>query len=97
MTVPPNLDISGVYDRMPAILRGEAAWDAWLNTRDVTAREALSLAVPAPAGTMKYHRVGRAIGKAIAEGPELIQPATDEQTPPAKPKKKAGGGQLDLF
>src|SRR5690606_32585666 len=50
VTVAANLEISGVHDRMPAILRGQEAVDAWLNTRDVEARQAIGLAVPPPAG-----------------------------------------------
>jgi putative SOS response-associated peptidase YedK len=102
VTVDPNLEISGVYDRMPAILRGQDAIDAWLNTRDVDVREAVGLAVSPPAGTMKYHAVGKAVGRADAEGPELILPLTPEQAAEeaasSRPKKKAAGGsQLDLF
>jgi putative SOS response-associated peptidase YedK len=97
VTVDPNLEVSGVYDRMPAILRGDEN-DAWLNTRDETAEVATTLAVSPPSGTMKYHPVGKAIGKATAEGPELILPATGEEDAPPKPKKRAAGGrQLDLF
>jgi putative SOS response-associated peptidase YedK len=98
VTVDPNLEISGVYDRMPAILRGEDAIDAWLNTRDVKAQLAMEFAVSPPHGTMKYHPVGKAIGKATSEGPELIEPidpATIEDEPPKR--KRAAGGQLDLF
>ena len=102
VTVDPNLEISGVYDRMPAILRGQEAIDAWLNTRDVDTAEAVRLAVSPPAGTMKYHPVGKAIGNANNEGPELIEPLTPEQAAAeaagARSKKKAAGGtQLDLF
>ena len=100
VTVDPNLEISGVYDRMPAILRGEAAIDAWLNTRDVDVAEAVGLAVSPPAGTMKYHPVSRAIGKAASEGPELIAPLTPEQAAAeaesARPRKRPSA-QLDLF
>jgi putative SOS response-associated peptidase YedK len=82
---------------MPAILRGDEI-DAWLNTRDVTAEIATSLAVSPPSGTMKYHPVGKAIGAATAEGPELILPASGEEEAAPKPEKRAGGGrQLDLF
>ncbi len=96
VTVPPNPEISAVYDRMPAILRGEAI-EAWLNTRDVTGDEAVTLALPAPEGTMRFHPVGRAVGKATLDGPELIAPVTLE-TPAPRPKKRAGANaQLDLF
>ncbi len=98
VTVDPNLEISGVYDRMPAILRGPDAIDAWLNTRDVEGRIAAEFATAPPPGTMKYHPVGKAIGKATSEGPDLILPAADEEEEPERPKrKKAAGGQLDLF
>lgn len=99
VTVEPNLEISSVYDRMPAILPPEAV-EAWLNTRDVGAKEAAALCIAPPAGTMIYHPVGKAIGSVGAEGPELIRPlsAAELNEPPAAPKrKKAGGGQLDLF
>lgn len=100
VTVDPNLEISGVYDRMPAILRGEAAIDAWLNTRDVDVAEAVGLAVTPPQGTMRFHPVSRAIGRAVAEGPELIMPLTAEQVmaeaEAQRPKKKPSA-QLDLF
>ena len=96
VTVPPNPEISAVYDRMPAILRGEAI-GAWLNSRDVTGDEAVTLALPAPEGTMRYHPVGRAVGKATLDGPVLIA-AVPLQTPEPKPKKPAGArAQLDLF
>jgi putative SOS response-associated peptidase YedK len=98
VTVTPNLDISHVHDRMPAILHGDEI-DAWLNTRDVSANVALNfIASPAP-GTMKYHPVGRAIGNANNDGPELIAPIDPAEDVPAdKPKKRAtGGDQLELF
>ena len=87
---------------MPAILRGQAAIDDWLNTREVDVKQAIGLAVSPPQGTMKYHAVGKAVGRADAEGPELIVPLTPEQAAAeaetSRPKKKAaGGGQLDLF
>ncbi|MHB1110202.1 MAG: SOS response-associated peptidase [Devosia sp.] len=106
VTVEPNLEISSVYDRMPAILRGEDAVDRWLDTRKVGTSEARLLAVPPPPGTMKYHPVGKAIGSSTAEGPELIRPLTPEEAAVAKAEAKparrkkaasAGGGQLDLF
>ena len=97
VTTDPNAEVSEVYDRMPAILRG-AAIDDWLNTRDVDVAEALSLALPSPDGSMIYHPVPKTIGSATAEGPELIMPFEGEWEP-TRPKKKAAGGsaQLDLF
>jgi putative SOS response-associated peptidase YedK len=100
VTVDPNLEISGVYDRMPAILRGQDAIDAWLNTREVDVKEAVGLAVSPPAGTMKYYPVSKAIGKATSEGPKLIVPLSAEQAATeaeSSRPKKAASGQLDLF
>jgi putative SOS response-associated peptidase YedK len=99
VTVEPNLEISSIYDRMPAILRGKAAIDGWLNTREVDVKQALELATTLPEGSLKYHPVGRAIGRADSEGPELIKeidPATEPVEEPKK-KKKTASGQLDLF
>lgn len=104
VTVTPNLDISGIHDRMPAILRGEAI-DQWLDTDGTSPEEAAKLALAPPPGTMRYHIVGKAVGRADAEGPDLIRPLTPEEAEaeggsgrPAKRKAAAGGGgQLDLF
>ena len=104
VTVEPNLEISSIYDRMPAILRGEQAIDDCLNTPDVPARKAVQLAAPPVPGTLKYHPVGKAIGSALSEGPDLIRPlspdelaAEDAQKPVRKKKAAGGGGQGELF
>ena len=102
VTVEPNLEISSIYDRMPAILRGQEAIDDWLNTRDVTAKQAVQLASPPPPGAMTYYPVGKAIGSALAEGPDLIRPLTAEELAaedaerPVR-RKKVASGQGELF
>lgn len=98
VTVGPNAEISQIYDRMPALLEGDAI-DAWLNTRDVDARFAREFIGPPPDGTMKFHPVARTVGKSDADGPELIVPAAPSAADPApRPRKRAAGsGQLDLF
>ncbi len=88
VTVPPNAEIAAIYDRMPAILSGDAI-DAWLD-REVEARDAMRLIASAPDGSMQFHPVGRDIGKATAEGAELIAEVAIE--PPKPPS-----GQLSLF
>ena len=98
VTVEPNLEISSIYDRMPAILRGDEI-DAWLNTGEVGAMEAASLAKPPEAGAMAYHPVGKAIGRADAEGSHLIEPIDpniDVEEDPRR-RKKVANGQLSLF
>jgi putative SOS response-associated peptidase YedK len=101
VTVDPNLDISDVHDRMPAVLPLEEV-GKWLDTEHVGPKEAAALARTPPLGTMKYHVVARRVGSADAEGPELIRPLTPEEvaadTPaPRGRKRAAGSGQLDLF
>lgn len=101
VTVAPNLDISGIHDRMPAMLRGDAV-DQWLNVRDVDPEAAAALATTPAPGSLKYHAVGRAVGKADAEGPDLVRPLTPEEVAAeagsARPRNKAAAsGQLDLF
>ena len=97
VTVDASEEVSPIYDRMPAILRGDAI-DAWLNTRDVDVREAVQLALPLPDGSVRYHPVGKAVGSSRAEGPGLIapiDPGLAEVAP--RPRTAAGGAQLDLF
>jgi putative SOS response-associated peptidase YedK len=99
VTVEPNREVSEIYERMPAILTGDAI-DLWLNTRDVDSAEAARLCRSMPDGTMKYHPVGRKVGSNDADGPDLIRPLTPaeaagEQAP--RPRRRAGGDQLDLF
>lgn len=102
VTVAPNDEIATIYDRMPAILTGDEAIDSWLDTRSVRAAEALKLLGPPAPGAMKFHAVGRSVGAAAAEGPDLIRPIAPEEMAataprPAGRKKRATGGQLDLF
>jgi len=104
VTVEPNLEISSIYDRMPAILTTRQAIDDWLNTAVVEPRDAVQLTMPVPPGALKFHPVGKAIGRVDSEGEDLIRPLTPEELaagPEPKPKKKktsgGGGEQFDLF
>ena len=104
VTVEPSLEISSIYDRMPAILTTPAAVDEWLNTAAVEPRDAVQLTMPLPEGALKFHPVGKAIGRADAEGADLIRPLTPDEiaaaaAPKPRKKKAAGGGgeQFDLF
>lgn len=103
VTVTPNLDISGIHDRMPAVLSGDAV-DKWLDVDAIKPQEAAALVGSPPPGSLKYHMVGKAVGQADAEGPDLVRPITPEEAAAeggsSRPRKRAaagGGGQLDLF
>ncbi len=99
VTVEPNLEISSIYDRMPAMLQGEAV-DLWLNTREVDVRAATQLALPLPSGSLKYHPVGKAVGRADIDEPELIRELSAEElaaedakpSPPGRRRSPAAVG-----
>ena len=94
ITVPANPQLSVVHDRMPAILRGDDI-DAWLDVRGVPAKDAYQLALPLPDGVVKFHPVSTRVNSARDDDPGLILEVTPEM--PEPPRKKAAGGQLDLF
>ena len=94
ITVPANPQLSVVHDRMPAILRGDEI-DAWLDVRGVPAKDAYQLALPLPDGVVKFHPVSTRVNSARDDDPGLILEVTPEM--PEPPRKKAAGGQLDLF
>jgi putative SOS response-associated peptidase YedK len=101
VTVEPNLDISSVYDRMPAMLLTPEAIDMWLDTDRVAPEMAAALAVTPPAGRLQYHAVSKAIGKAESEGPDLIRRMSPEELAAESGlklrKKVANSNQLSLF
>lgn len=94
ITVPANPQLSVVHDRMPSILRGDDI-DAWLDVRGVPAKDAYQLALPLPDGVVKFHPVSTRVNSARDDDPGLILEVTPEKPEPIR--KKAAGGQLDLF
>lgn len=94
ITVPANGQLSVVHDRMPAILEGDAI-EQWLDVRGVTAKAAYQLALPLEDGVVKFHPVSTRVNSARDDDPGLITEVTVEKPEPAR--KKAAGGQLDLF
>ncbi|HHY50318.1 MAG TPA: SOS response-associated peptidase [Alphaproteobacteria bacterium] len=102
VTVAPNLDVSGVHDRMPAMLLTPDAVDAWLDTDAVPPDIALQFVVPPPPGALRYHIVSKQVGRNDAEGAHLIRALTPEEAAieagAARPRRKAAlAGQLSLF
>ncbi|WP_332700443.1 SOS response-associated peptidase [Devosia sp.] len=95
ITVAANHQLSDIHDRMPSILDGDAI-EQWLNVREVRAREAGQLALPLADGALKFHPVSTRVNSARDDDAGLIEPVT-VQKPEPRPKKVAGGGQLDLF
>ncbi|MBD8065444.1 SOS response-associated peptidase [Devosia sp. PTR5] len=98
ITVPTNAQLSAIHDRMPAILVDEAGQDAWLNVREVRAKEAAQLALPLPDGVLKFHPVSTRVNSARDDDPGLIEEvAVEEPAPAVSRPKKVAGGQMDLF
>ncbi len=83
VTQPPNETLARVHDRMPAALDVDAA-DAWLTPDTLAPGAALALLAPSDPSLWTYHRVGRAVGNARSEGPQLIGPLTGEPEPSAQ-------------
>lgn len=70
VTVAPNELVADAHDRMPAML-DDAGVETWLAGDEA---EALAALTTFPAADMTAVPIGRAIGNAAAEGPELIAP-----------------------
>jgi len=87
VTQPPNETLARVHDRMPAALAIDVA-DRWLTPEVLSPGDALALLQPSDADVWTYHRVGRDVGNARSEGPELIEPLTEKPEP---------SDQLELF
>ncbi len=65
--------VAAIHDRMPAILEPKD-FDRWLDEREVTPHEAMSLIRPAPDGALEMVEVGPAVGKVANDGPQLQEP-----------------------
>jgi putative SOS response-associated peptidase YedK len=87
VTQPPNDTLARVHDRMPAALALDVA-DRWLTPAILTPQDALALLAPSDGNLWTYHRVGRAVGNARIDRPELIDPVNAESEP---------SDQLELF
>ena len=62
ITVAANQDIAPLHDRMPAIIN-QQNFDAWLDVRNVRAKDALKLLTPAPNGFFKKQSTAQNEGK----------------------------------
>ncbi|HEY2638250.1 MAG TPA: SOS response-associated peptidase [Solirubrobacteraceae bacterium] len=86
LTCAPNPLVARLHDRMPVILAGPEAEEAWLHP-EVSVEEALSYCVPLDAARMASAPVSRRVNKAgpDVEGPDLLVPdAAEEPVPDAQ-------------
>lgn len=72
VTVAANEDVAPVHERMPALVR-PADFAQWLDR--ASAPERLEkLLVPAPAGTLRSHRVSARVNSVSQDDPGLVEP-----------------------
>jgi putative SOS response-associated peptidase YedK len=88
ITTEPNELVRPVHNRMPVILRSEDE-EQWLDVSRTPFAKAQSLLKPLPAELMDAHDVSPIVNSAKYDGPECIQPVSDEDM--------ARGGQLSLL
>ncbi len=94
ITVPANPDTKFVHERMPALIPNERL-DDWLSIDRVGPKEALRILAPAPEGLLDIAPVSVRVNSNRSDGPDLIEPVTEEKPPaPAKAKKTSGQGEL---
>jgi putative SOS response-associated peptidase YedK len=79
LTLPAAGSLAGLHDRMPAALPRDAQL-AWLSPGVKDGAAAAELARAAVSvESLAHHRVSTRVNSALAEGPELIEPANGEQ------------------
>jgi putative SOS response-associated peptidase YedK len=89
ITTEPNDLIEPIHNRMPVILRREDE-EQWLDASRTTFAKARSLLKPLTAELMNAHDVSPIVNSAKYDGPECIQPVSDDEMPRAG--QLAGGG-----
>jgi putative SOS response-associated peptidase YedK len=77
-----------VHNRMPAILRPDAE-EQWLDASRTPFAKAKSLLQPYPEDLMDAHDVSPIVDSAKYDGPDCIQPVSDDEIP--------SPGQLSLL
>jgi len=88
ITTEPNELVRPIHNRMPVILRPEDE-DQWLDASRTLFVKAKSLLKPYPEELMDAHDVSPVVNSAKYDGPECIQPISDDEIP--------RGGQLSLL
>jgi len=104
ITTDANATLKPIHHRMPVILTPEA-FELWLDCRNVDAKTAAALLVPAPDGLLAAYSVSTAVNRVANDDARLIErvdPAqlTETAAPEpkaAKPKRKKGTDQQSLF
>lgn len=106
LTTVANKTIGKIHSRMPAILMQDAFED-WLDTANVTAKEATKMLVPAPEDYLTAVPVSSRVNKVAYDDPDLQKPVEVERADGVeqnreRPRRSAAApqasdDQMDLF
>jgi len=80
ITTEPNELVRPIHNRMPVILRPEDE-EQWLDASRTPFAKAKALLKPYPEELMDSHDVSPIVNSAKYDGPECIQPFTDDEIP----------------
>lgn len=101
ITTAANDTLKPVHQRMPLILDSEE-WDTWLNTEEISAKDARKLLKPAPDDLLEAVPVSPRVNRVSEDDPGLIEPVSPgdpakgaERAPKTSAKKD--DGQMDLL
>jgi len=76
VTTEANRELRSLHDRMPVIVPPEA-FDLWLDCKNVDARTAAALIMPAREGLLDAYEVSPAVNRADNDDASLIEPYTE--------------------
>jgi putative SOS response-associated peptidase YedK len=102
VTTAANRLLAPIHDRMPAVIAPEA-FDMWLDCDRVDTELASALIAPAPEQAFEAYEISTAVNRTANDGPQLIEPVSEGETPPAppprvaRPRTKKDNGQQSLF
>ena len=80
ITTDPNELVRPIHNRMPVILRPEDE-DQWLDASRTPLVKAESLLKPYPEELMDAHDVSTVVNSAKYDGPECVQPVSEDEIP----------------
>jgi putative SOS response-associated peptidase YedK len=80
ITTEPNELVRPIHNRMPVILRREDE-EQWLDAFRTPFVKAKTLLKPYPDDLMDAHDVSTVVNSATYDGPECIQPVSDDEIP----------------
>ena len=80
ITTEPNELVRPIHNRMPVILRPKDE-EQWLDVLRTTFTKAPLVLKPPPAELLDAHDVSPVVNSAKYDGPECIQPVSDDELP----------------